>query len=151
VLQLGRVALPGALVTFALDAGLRHSAFAPEFAQLKRSVSRVRLAPDALRLTYTWQPELLASARALALTPAEQEGLAAAHERLVDVMNRVGEGRRQAELADVLGPLLLEAGERPARTGAPPPTGTPSSSSPPSSPARTSPCWCRRSSASPGR
>jgi hypothetical protein len=145
VLQLGRVALPGALVTFALDAGLRHSAFAPEFALLKRSVSRVRLAPDALRLTYTWQPELLASARALALTPAEQEGLAAAHERLADVMNRVGEGRRQAELADVLGPLLLEAGEQaPAHR-------TPSSSSPPSSPARTSPCWCRRSSASPGR
>jgi hypothetical protein len=144
VLQLGRVALPGALVTFALDAGLRHSAFAPEFALLKRSVSRVRLAPDALRLTYTWQPELLASARALALTPAEQEGLAAAHERLADVMNRVGEGRRQADLADVLGPLLLEA-------GGPTPTATPSSSSPPSSPARTSPCWCRRSSASPGR
>ena len=110
VLQLGRVALPGALVTFALDAGLRVSAFAPEFAQLKRSVSRVRLAPDALRLTYTWQPALLASARALALTPAEQQGLTAAHERLADVMNRVGEGRRQAELADVLGPLLLEAG-----------------------------------------
>ena len=110
VLQLGRVALPGALVTFALDAGLSHSELAPEFALLKRSVSRVRLAPDALRLTYTWQPELLASARALALTPAEQEGLAAAHERLVDVMNRVGEGRRRADLADVLGPLLLEAG-----------------------------------------
>lgn len=112
VLQLGRVALPGALVTFALDAGLRVSAFAPEFAQLKRSVSRVRLAPDALRLTYTWQPALLASARALALTPAEQQGLTAAHERLADVMNRVGEGRRQAELADVLGPILLEAGEQ---------------------------------------
>lgn len=110
VLQLGRVALPGALVTFALDAGLRVSAFAPEFAQLKRSVSRVRLAPDALRLTYTWQPELLASARALALTPIEQEGLAAAHERLVDVMNRVGEGRRRVDIAEVLGPLLLEAG-----------------------------------------
>lgn len=109
-LQLGRVALPGALVTFALDAGLSHSELAPEFALLKRSVSRVRLTPDALRLTYTWQPELLASARALALTPAEQEGLAAAHERLVDVMNRVGEGRRRADLADVLGPLLLEAG-----------------------------------------
>lgn len=109
-LQLGRVALPGALVTLALDAGLRHSEFAPEFALLKRSVSRVHLTPDALRLTYTWQPELLASARALALTPIEQEGLAAAHERLVDVMNRVGEGRRRVDLAEVLGPLLLEAG-----------------------------------------
>lgn len=111
-LKLGRVALPGPLVTLALDAGLRHSEFAPEFALLKRSVSRVRLAPDALRLTYTWQPELLATARALALTPAEQESLAAAHERLVDVMNRIGEGRRRAELTDVLGPLLQDAGER---------------------------------------
>lgn len=109
---LGGVALPGALVMRALDTGLRHSAFAPEFAQLKRSVSRVRLAPDALRVSYTWQPELLASARALALSPAEQEGLAAAHERLVEAMNRVGEGRRRAELAEVLGPLLREAGER---------------------------------------
>lgn len=110
--RLGHVPLPGVLINFALDAALRHSEFAPELALLKRSVSRVRLAPDALRLTYTWQPELLASARALALTPAEQEGLAAAHARLVDVMNRVGEGRRQADLADVLGPLLLDAGER---------------------------------------
>lgn len=110
--RLGSVALPGALVMLALDAGLRHSQFAPEFALLKGSVAQVRLAPDALRLTYTWQPELLATARALALTPAEQEGLAAAHTRLVDVMNQVGEGRRQADLAEVLGPLLLDAGER---------------------------------------
>ncbi len=110
--RLGSVALPGALVMLALDAGLRHSALAPEFALLKRSVSQVRLAPDALRVTYTWQPELLASARALALTPAEQEGIAAAHERLVEVMNQVGAGRRRAELAEVLGPLLIDAGER---------------------------------------
>lgn len=94
----------------ALDAGLRHSTVAAEFALLKRTVSQVRLAPDALRVTYTWQPELLASARALALTPAEQDGLAAAHQRLVEVMNRVGAGRRSADLGEVLVPLLQEAG-----------------------------------------
>lgn len=86
-LRLGEIRLPGGLIMLALDAGLRHSAFAAEFALLKRTVSQVRLAPDALRVTYTWQPELLASARALALTPAEQDGLAAAHQRLVEVMN----------------------------------------------------------------
>ena len=91
-------------------AGLRHSAFAPEFALFKRTVSQIRIAPDALRVTYTWQPALLASARALALTPAEQDGLAAAHQRLVEVMNRVGAGRRSADLGEVLGPLLQDAG-----------------------------------------
>lgn len=109
-LRLGEIRLPGGLIMLALDAGLRHSTVAAEFALLKRTVSQVRLAPDALRVTYTWQPELLASARALALTPAEQNGLAAAHQRLVEVMNRVGAGRRSADLGEVLVPLLQEAG-----------------------------------------
>lgn len=109
-LQLGQVRLPGGLVMLALDAGLRHSVFAAEFALLKRTVSQVRLGADALRVTYTWQPELLASARALALTPAEQDGLAAAQGRLVEAMNRVGAGRRSVDLTEILVPLLQDAG-----------------------------------------
>jgi hypothetical protein len=70
----------------------------------------VAITPGELRLRYTWQPELLDSARARALSPDDRERLAAAHKRLVAHMDSVGHGRRQAPLAEVLGPLLQDAG-----------------------------------------
>ena len=66
-----------------------------------------------MTVTYVWQPELLDSARNLALSPADQQRLAAAQQLLVDTLGRASPGSRKVALADVLGPLLQQAGGQP--------------------------------------
>lgn len=109
--RVGRMPVPPALFQAALEHYLQRSQFAPDMALLARSIDRVAITPAGVRVAYTWQPELLDSARALAIEPARRDGLADAQRRLVARIDSLGT-RPTAPLAAVLGPLLQEAGER---------------------------------------
>lgn len=107
--RVGSVPIPGPLFRMGLDYAIGKSELAPDLALLRQTVHHVAFVPGELRIRYTWKPEILDSARARVLPPEDRERLAAAHLRLVAHMDRAADGRRQAPLADVLGPLLQEA------------------------------------------
>ncbi|MBS0348613.1 MAG: hypothetical protein JSR69_19375 [Proteobacteria bacterium] len=109
--RIGRVPVPPALFQAAVTHYLQHTQFAPDLALLARSIDRIAITPTGVRMAYTWQPELLDSARALAIDPTRRDGLADAQRRLVARIDSLG-SRSSAPLATVLGPLLQEAGER---------------------------------------
>lgn len=111
--RIGRIPLPGALFEAALAQYIRHTDLAPEVALLKKTISKVAITPTDVTLTYVWQPELLDSARNLALSPADQQRLAAAQRLFVDTLGHTSAGSRKVALADVLGPLLQQAGQQP--------------------------------------
>lgn len=113
--RVGRVPVPPALFQAALGHYLEHTRLAPDLALLTRSIDQVAVTPAGVRVAYTWQPELLDSARALAIEPARRDGLAAAQRHLVARIDSLGTQTR-APLAAVLGPLLQEAGERTSPT-----------------------------------
>ena len=108
--SIGRLPLPAMLLDALVEQAIRHTDLAPDIELLKKTISRVAITPTDVRLTYVWQPELLDSARQLALGKADRERLAAAQRLLTDTMDRVGRGRRAVPLAEVLGPLLRGAG-----------------------------------------
>lgn len=114
--RVGRVPLPGALFQLLLDQYVRHTDLAPGVALLRQSIAQVAVTPRDVAITYVWRPELLDSARALAIGPAERQRLAVAWQRLVDATAHVAPGSRSAPLAAVLGPLLRDAGNA-ARPG----------------------------------
>lgn len=107
--RVGSVPIPGPLFRMGLDYAIGRSELAPDLALLRQTVHHIAFVPGELRIRYTWKPEILDNARARVLPPEEREQLAAAHARLVARMDRVGDGRRQAPLAEVLGPLLQDA------------------------------------------
>lgn len=111
--RIGRIPLPGALFETLLAQYIRHTDLAPEVALLKKTISKVAITPTDVTLTYVWQPELLDSARNLALSPADQQRLAAAQRLFVDTLGHTSAGSRKVALADVLGPLLQQAGGQP--------------------------------------
>ena len=111
--RIGRIPLPGALFETLLAQYIRHTDLAPEVALLKKTISKVAITPTDVTLTYVWQPELLDSARNLALSPADQQRLAAAQRLFVDTLGHTSAGSRKVALADVLGPLLQQAGQQP--------------------------------------
>ncbi len=107
--RVGSVPIPGPLFRMGLDYAIGKSELAPDLALLRQTIHHVAFVPGELRIRYTWKPEILDSARARVLSQEDRERLAAAHLRLVAHMDQAGDGRRQAPLADVLGPLLQEA------------------------------------------
>lgn len=109
--RVGRVPVPPALFQAALEHYLKRTPFASDLTLLARSVDRVTVTPAGVRVAYTWQPELLDSARALVIAPPRRDALADAQRRLVARIDSLGTGPT-APLAAVLGPLLQEAGER---------------------------------------
>ena len=111
--RIGRIPLPGALFETLLAQYIRHTDLAPEVALLKKTISKVAITPTDVTLTYVWQPELLDSARNLALSPDDQQRLAAAQRLFVDTLGHTSAGSRKVALADVLGPLLQQAGGQP--------------------------------------
>ncbi len=111
--HIGRIPLPGALFEALLAQYIRHTDLAPEVALLKKTISKVAITPADVTVTYVWQPELLDSARNLALSPTDQQRLAAAQRLFVDTLGRASPGSRKVALADVLGPLLQQAGGQP--------------------------------------
>lgn len=111
--RIGRIPLPGALFETLLAQYIRHTDLAPEVALLKKTISKIAITPADVTLTYVWQPELLDSARNLALSPADQQRLAAAQRLFVDTLGHTAPGSRKVALADVLGPLLQQAGQQP--------------------------------------
>jgi hypothetical protein len=111
--RIGRIPLPGVLFEAALAQYIRHTDLAPEVALLKKTISKVAITPTDVAVTYVWQPELLDSARNLALSPADQQRLAAAQRLFVDTLGHTSAGSRKVALADVLGPLLQQASQQP--------------------------------------
>lgn len=107
--RIGRLPVPGALFQLILDQYLRHTDLAPAVALLRKSIYRVAITPNDVAVTYVWHPELLNSARALAVGPDERKRLAAAQRLLADTLDRASETQRRVPLAAVLGPLLQEA------------------------------------------
>lgn len=108
--RIGSIPVPGALFRAALLYGARHSQLAPDLALLGKTIDQVAITPGELRLRYTWQPELLDSARAHALTHDEKAGLARAHLRLVARMDSLP-ARPRTPLAELLAPLLQDPGQ----------------------------------------
>lgn len=111
--RIGRIPLPGALFETLLAQYIRHTDLAPEVALLKKTISKIAITPADVSVTYVWQPALLDSARNLALSPADQQRLAAAQRLFVDTLGHTAPGSRKVALADVLGPLLQQAGQQP--------------------------------------
>lgn len=109
-LRIGRVPLPPAVLELALDAYLRHTDMAEPAELLKKSISRIAITPADVQFTYTWQPEILDTARSLALGADDKARLALAQKRLSARMDALPQG--DAPLAAVLGPLLAEAGDK---------------------------------------
>lgn len=108
--RIGSIPVPGSLFRAALLYGARHSPLATDVDLLRKTIDQVTIVPGELRVHYTWQPELLDSARALALTHDEKAGLARAHLRLVARINALPQ-RPRAQLADLLGPVLQDPGQ----------------------------------------
>jgi hypothetical protein len=108
--HIGALPVPVQFFRAAFDWYIKHTDLSAEFKLLKQTISRVIITPDYLYFTYVWQPEILDSARALAIAPARRERLAAAQQRLVSQMDSVGLSRT-VPLASILGPLLAEAGD----------------------------------------
>jgi hypothetical protein len=108
--HIGALPVPVQFFRAAFDWYIKHTDLSAEFKLLKQTISRVIITPDYLYFTYVWQPEILDSARALAVAPARRERLAAAQQRLVNQMDSVGLSRT-VPLASILGPLLAEAGD----------------------------------------
>lgn len=111
--RVGRLPIPPALFQAAVEQYLKRSELAPDVALLAQTIDHVSVTPLGVRIAYTWQPELLDSARALAIDPARRERLAAAQRRLVARMDSLGP-RPNAPLATVLGPLLQEDNDKAA-------------------------------------
>lgn len=111
--RIGRIPLPGALFEALLAQYIRHTDLAPEVALLKKTISKIAITPADVSVTYVWQPALLDSARNLALSPADQQRLAAAQRLFVDTLGHTSAGSRKVALADVLGPLLQQASLQP--------------------------------------
>lgn len=109
--RVGRVPLPATLVEKVVLYSLRYTDMAPDIDLLAQTIAHLEITPKDVAITYVWNPALLDSARALAVTPAERERLAAAHLLLVKAMNRAGPSGGKVQLAKVLGPLLQAAGD----------------------------------------
>lgn len=109
--HIGQVPIPSPVFKLALRQYIKRTELADELKLLKQTISQIIIAPDSVRFTYVWQPEILDSARALAISPDQRERLAAAHRQLVAQMDSVGQART-VPLARVLGPLLAEAGDK---------------------------------------
>lgn len=107
--HIGRLPVPGSLFQLLLGQYVRHTDLAPAVELLRKSIYRIAITPDDVAVTYVWHPELLNSARALAVSPAERQRLAAAQRLFADTLDRASETRRRVPLAAVLGPLLQEA------------------------------------------
>ena len=108
-LRIGRLPVPARLADALVAMAIEEADLPPEIGVLSKAISRLTITPQALRLTYMWQPGLLDSARDLALGPIDRDGLAAAQARLVELMDRAGRGRAALPLAELLGPLLHQA------------------------------------------
>ena len=113
--HVGTVPVPVPLFHAALDWYVKHTDMSAERDLLKQTISRIVITPEYLYFTYVWQPEILDSARAMAIAPEQRERLAAAHRRLVSQMDSVGLART-VPLASILGPLLAEAGDKASAT-----------------------------------
>lgn len=109
--RIGHVPVPPALFQATLTHYLKRTPFAADLALLNHSIDTLTVTPAGVRVAYTWQPELLTSARALAIEPARLDALADAQRRLSARIDSLG-NRSTAPLASVLGPLLQEVGER---------------------------------------
>lgn len=109
--HIGQVPIPSPVFKLALRQYIKHTELADELRLLKQTISQIIIAPDSVRFTYVWQPEILDSARALAISPDQRERLTAAHRQLVAQMDSVAQART-VPLARVLGPLLANAGDK---------------------------------------
>lgn len=109
--HIGQVPIPSPVFKLALRQYIKHTELADELRLLKQTISQIIIAPDSVRFTYVWQPEILDSARALAISPDQRERLTAAHRQLVAQMDSVVQART-VPLARVLGPLLADAGDK---------------------------------------
>ena len=114
-LRLGPVPIPGALLPVLLDLYRQRVGLPPEFEALRQSVRSIEIGQDSLKLGYAWQPELLTQARQLSLGAQDKDALARSHQALVRRFKALPGDK--ASLAEVLPPLLAEAGEQAGPAG----------------------------------
>jgi hypothetical protein len=107
--HIGRVPLPGPLAGWLISASLKRARLGDEADALARSIARIAIAPDAVHLTYVWNPDILERARALAVNPEQRERFAAAQRKLVAAIAAAGSAHK-LPLAAVLGPMLADVG-----------------------------------------
>ncbi|MDD3355038.1 hypothetical protein [Zoogloea sp.] len=109
--RIGQIPVPAALMSSLIETYLQRQRLGEELAPLRNAIETVHFEEGRLQLRYRWQPGLTETARALALTPIDRERLSQAHLRLVNRISEIPASNR-ASIADVLGPLLQEAGQR---------------------------------------
>jgi hypothetical protein len=109
-LRLGPVPIPGALLPVLLDLYRQRVGLPPEFEALRQSVRTLEIQQDSIRLRYAWQPELLAQARQLSLGQQDKDALARSHQALARRLKALPGDK--VSLAEVLPPLLAEAGDK---------------------------------------
>ncbi|HMV70746.1 MAG TPA: hypothetical protein PKC08_01085 [Pseudomonadales bacterium] len=105
--RLGKLALPPAAAEAVLDVGIAAAGYDSEWRLLQRAVRGLAFDPGAgvVELRYAWNPDLLDSAREVALLPADVARIRAANDRYVDLLEGRTAGSR-LDLAVVLGPML---------------------------------------------
>lgn len=113
-LKVGRIDLPPAVVSPAVEVLARLSGYGDEWRALRASIDLVRIIPDLKRvdLVYTWRPQLLSRFTDIALPPAQIAYLEDAQRRLAALL---GPRTTPAEqpLVNILLPMLAStAGDR---------------------------------------
>ena len=105
--RIGKLVLPPAAAEALLDLGIAAAGYGNEWRMLRRAVRGLAFDPgaDVVELRYAWNPDLLDSAREVALLPADVARIRAANDRYVDLLEGRVVGSR-LDLAAVLGPML---------------------------------------------
>lgn len=111
-LAIGDVPVPPALLEQAVALLARFGGLAPEWQLPRETLCSLAFDPaqNALLLAYTWNPELLERARAVAFAPRDIARIEAAQTTLAAALQQLRAGK-QHSLAAVLGPLLGGAGQ----------------------------------------
>jgi len=109
-LRLGRLEIPGALAGWLARQLLAANLGQARLDSAANLIETLEVFPERLRLTYRWNPALIAHARDTLLSDSDREALRVYHQGLLDLQaNGVG---RSGRLVEILPPLFAIAVER---------------------------------------
>ncbi len=115
-LSVGDVPIPAVLAEQALDLALTSLGYEQQWRMARGAVRELAFDPGrgVIDVRYVWNPELLDSARAAALDPADVERIRGAHAAFVGLLDQKQRGER-VPLAEVLAPLMSGNGQERAQ------------------------------------
>lgn len=114
-LQLGELKIPGFLAKLMLSEGLARLYGTNEYQLASNVVQQLEMQRGALQVTYLWDPELIARARASLISNADFAAIAVYNDKLIELQSQ---GITNGSLTALLQPLFQLAQQRSADNSA---------------------------------